>query len=165
MDKLIDAESLLDQCVDPTPTPTPAPVKSFRSWEDFDFSGGALQEIGKSIYCLSGPCLQSATIPDGRYSIMWLKLYSYSDPRYESWMDGETISFQVKASTQSSDVLTFALGGQSIGEWSGTTDWTTQVFYISVWRPTMLEWKYRKDGIASASADAVWIKEIELIQR
>jgi len=29
----------------------------------------------------------------------------------------------------------------------------------------MFEWKYQKDGTASAGADAVWVKEVELIQR
>ena len=104
-------------------------------------------------------------VEDGRYSTMWLKLYSPRSAQFEEWMDGNAISFQLKTSTQPSDILIFSIAGQEIGRWSGETEWTKQVFDAPLTRPTMFEWKYQKDGGGLYGQDAVWIKEVELIQR
>jgi hypothetical protein len=147
----------------PPATATPVPAKNYRDWRDFQMSGAAWQEISRSISCREGPCLESGETPNGRFSTMWLYVYHETDPRFVSWMAGDTIGFQVKTSTQqNSDFLTLKIAGQLVAEWSGETNWTEVSFNIPPVRPTMIEWKYLKDSSGIAGADTVWIKEVEV---
>jgi len=147
----------------PPATATPVPAKNYRDWRDFQMSGAAWQEKSRSISCREGPCLESGETPNGRFSTMWLYVFHETDPRFVSWMAGDTIGFQVKTSTQqNSDFLTLRIAGQLVAEWSGETNWTEVSFNIQPVRPTMIEWKYLKDSSGIAGADTVWIKEVEV---
>ncbi len=75
-------------------------------------------------------------------------------------MQGDSISFYRKVSSESGDKLKFLIDGVVAGEWSGTTGgWKYTSFYVPQGNHTF-KWIYVKDGSGTAGADAAWIDNI-----
>jgi len=145
----------------PTPTPKPKPQPQLVGWEHMQFSGSAWQEMSHSANCSPGPCLRSGNIPDDGFSTMWLQIYPKSDPRHLPFMDGNSVSFEVKGSTEACcDILSFGTGGMPAQQWSGSFDWVTINYHIPAQRPMLLEWRYQKNSSGSIGEDAVWLRNI-----
>lgn len=72
------------------------------------------------------------------------------------------LSFWYLVSTEDTyDFLDFSLDGVLLGSWSGELGWS--LFSVEVPRgPHSFQWKYRKDDIAAAGADAVFLDMITL---
>ena len=146
----------------PLPTPTPITVETFLSWTDFHFSGDAWAQIGASRDCSPGPCLKSGTNVDNGFSTMLLDLFHSDSHRYDPRKDGDTITFEVKTSTESCcDILTLIIWSRVRSEWSGISEWTEVTFDIPAVRPIQMEWKYEKNESVAQGKDAVWIRKVK----
>ncbi len=75
-------------------------------------------------------------------------------------MQNDTISFFKKVSSELNfDALKFYIDGTEKGEWSGSSDWSREVFYVPAGTHTF-RWEYTKDGSMSHGKDCAWIDQI-----
>jgi len=72
-------------------------------------------------------------------------------------LEDDSLSFVSKVSCEDGyDFLRFYLDNALLAEWSGTSDWLKEKFFISAGVHT-LKWTFEKDDMVSAGEDAVWL--------
>ena len=76
--------------------------------------------------------------------------------------EADSIAFYYKVSSENGyDKLSFAIDGNTLGEWSGSVSWTRAQYAVTAGNHTFT-WKYAKDVSADSGSDCGWIDFIIL---
>ena len=97
-------------------------------------------------------CARSAELPDGMKSVLTLSV---------DVVQGDSIAFWYKVSSEGSDWLYFYIDGRRRGYWSGNTGWNRYAYPIAAGQH-LLQWVYAKDGSISLLDDCARIDNITL---
>jgi hypothetical protein len=135
------------------------PDAFFEGFETGDFSRYAWQQSGDSGWVIvSSPvyegtyAVQSGAISDSQISTLEITLDTPSD----------AICFYAKVSSENGyDFLHFYIDDILQDSWSGSQEWTRQVFSFSAGVHTF-RWSYGKDSSDSAGEDCAWIDAVRL---
>ncbi|MEO5675447.1 MAG: C25 family cysteine peptidase, partial [Chitinophagales bacterium] len=96
---------------------------------------------------------RSGNLSSNQSSILTIALNVISD---------DDISFMMKVSSEPNyDSLTFSIDNVSMGNWSGTIDWSVQSFPVTEGNHTFT-WKYQKDGAVNIGYDCAYLDNIFL---
>lgn len=147
----------------------------FIGWSEFRFSGEPWEEVAQSDECSKGGCLRARDLQFSGDSTLQLWLYHASDPRFGSYMNRKTISFDVKHTSQSPccETFRFSIDSTELRQWSGTYDWRTVILPLPESRPLSLEWAYSNNGIMKrldgtlvlkdqSGNGELWIRDVRL---
>jgi len=127
-------------------------------WESSSFSSFNWELSGDSDWFVSDVlpyegdyCIQSGNIGDGQEVELQITVEVLAD---------DSISFYKKVSSEQNwDFLEFWVDNQKVGSWSGTVDWSRQVYPIGAGVYTF-KWIYMKDNYYSNGQDCGWIDYI-----
>jgi hypothetical protein len=75
-------------------------------------------------------------------------------------LEAGNIEFSYRTDSESGfDFLIFNINGNTLGQWSGESDWTEVSFPVNPGNVTF-RWRYDKDDVVSSGLDACWIDNI-----
>ncbi len=118
------------------------------SWE---FSGSADWEIDSENAISGLYCAKSGHIYNNQYSAIQITM--------EVSEDSEILFWKKVSSEENYDKLKFYIDNSIVGQWSGESDWSQEVFPVEAGTHTF-KWKYLKLNGGDAGDDCAWIDYI-----
>ncbi len=98
-------------------------------------------------------CMRSGQIPSGASSIMQVEI---------NLSEKSECSFFAKTSSEPDyDYLLFSINDQTLGKWSGQSEWEQYKFPLEQGK-NVLQWTYMKDDNTDQYKDCAWVDFIEL---